>query len=167
MSNSVGENIGLQSLEVKRKMDPSERVRYPEFAAHLRELRGQTGLKPGAFADLVGWGKKSLYRYEKGYQLPVGDEMLKIAKAFPGTIEWLLLGTNITEVQRWQSLLQKLTPAEYESAEWYVRLLGTHDPELIGLVDSAMRLVQQLALRMARIGSTMEGQLPESPAPDL
>lgn len=137
-------------------MEESVQKPYAGFAARLKEIRERVGKTQDEFASYVDTSSKSIYRYEAGEQLPSGREMLKLALAFPGEIEWILTGRDLTEDQKWQVLRARLSVEEYAYAKLYAQVLASHDRDFIGLIEPITALVKELAARVERIGTTME-----------
>ena len=126
--------------------------RFPEFAERLDALRRRVDMTQEEFAAYVGMSRKSMWRYLNGKQLPGGDEMLKLALKFPGELEWLLTGKDITEVQQWQALLAPLSAEEQTQLQFLAAVFGTRDPALRAEVIDAIKGIEGLVRRVIALG---------------
>ncbi len=103
--------------------------------ARMLEARTDVGmLNASEFARAIGVAPNSVYRYERGEQLPSGEVLLRVAKATGRTVEWLLEGapTVATEaLAAWRSSATGQSATE-EEFSWIARVdLAGHAPTAV------------------------------------
>lgn len=61
-----------------------------EFGERLKYLRQEIGLTQAKLAKLIGFSKSALYYWEKGVKIPSSYAIIKLAKCFDVTADYLL-----------------------------------------------------------------------------
>lgn len=67
-----------------------------DFATVLARLRDQEGLSQQAIGDLIGVSRSAVNGYEKGKSYPVADKLLKLARHFKVSVDYLLTGEKLS-----------------------------------------------------------------------
>lgn len=83
-------NLGIDLMNATVE----EKARLDQFAARLKQLRMQKGLKQKDFAELINVHPVQYNRYEGADVLPSIEILSKIAEALGVTVDFLLEGKN-------------------------------------------------------------------------
>lgn len=71
-------------------MEEKETVLSPDFPAKLRELRKSRGWSQGQLAKKIGADLQRVSKYERGVIWPTMELMVKIAKSFDVSVDFLV-----------------------------------------------------------------------------
>ncbi len=71
-------------------MEEKETVLSPDFPAKLKELRKNRGWSQGQLAMKIGADLQRVSKYERGVIWPTMELMVKIAKAFDVSVDFLI-----------------------------------------------------------------------------
>lgn len=88
-------------------MRRGEKMKYSEVSVRIKELRVSKGMSQTELANLLGVSKSVISSYENAVHLPPYDVLIKLAKIFSVSCDYLLGNTNrkvftmegLTEVQ--------------------------------------------------------------------
>ena len=71
-------------------MKGKETILSPDFPAKLRELRKSRGLPQGQLAQKIGADLQRVSKYERGVIWPTMELMVRIAKVFDVSVDFLI-----------------------------------------------------------------------------
>ena len=71
-------------------MEEKETVLSPDFPAKLKELRKSRGWSQGQLAQKIGADLQRVSKYERGVIWPTMELMVRIAKAFDVSVDFLI-----------------------------------------------------------------------------
>lgn len=91
-------------------MEEKETVLSPNFPAKLKALRKNHGLSQGQLAKKIGADLQRVSKYERGVIWPTMELMVKIAKAFDVSVDFLIRDDKEAAISkiRNQELLHQL-----------------------------------------------------------
>ena len=97
------------------------------FGTRLEAAIQQTYRSHRALAEQTGIAEGTISNYIRHGKMPAGPEMIKLAHAFPGQMDFILTGREPTAMEPWRALIEAV-PEEYrESLEAYARMLASGD----------------------------------------
>lgn len=70
------------------------RVIAIDMAERLRFLRKRAGLSQGEVANLIGVTQQALSNWERGFRPPNRENLLRLAKVYNTTVDWIIGGTK-------------------------------------------------------------------------
>jgi transcriptional regulator with XRE-family HTH domain len=91
-------------------MNNKESILSKDFPKKLKELRSKKGWSQGQLGKKIGADLQRISKYERGVMLPTMELMVRIAKAFEVSVDFLIWDGKDTAVSKIenQKLLQQL-----------------------------------------------------------
>jgi transcriptional regulator with XRE-family HTH domain len=91
--------VGKNKREQTAGKTDENRVKYPDFAARLREAAKLAGLSQADVQNATGWQKETVRLYFKGSRMPDDERMRILAKLLGRDLAHLRFGANDKTVQ--------------------------------------------------------------------
>ena len=140
-------NISQLSKNVKYKMRRPYKTANTEVGARLEEVIQRIWGSHTALAAATGIRQGTITNYIRHGRLPAGEEMVKLAKALPGQIDYILTGREPMGMDRWRELIQAVPEEFRNSLESYAKILASRDARFVGrLVDGVKHEEEMLHL---------------------